>query len=82
MSDYCEQHETNHLDLIDPQRLSCPDCEHERLNSRIAELEANLDRVRGLPDEWRDISYKTTDAYTNLHGCADELQSALGEDDE
>jgi hypothetical protein len=48
---------------------------------RIAELQAKLDRVRGLPEKWRDISYKTTDAYTNLHGCADELQSALGDEE-
>ena len=51
------------------------------LMDRLAELEAKLDRVRGLPEKWRDISYKTTDAYTNLHGCADELQSALGDEE-
>ena len=47
----------------------------------IMELQAKLDRVRGLPEKWRDISYKTTDAYTNLHGCADELESTLGDEE-
>jgi hypothetical protein len=51
------------------------------LNANV-DMAEKLDRVRGLPEKWRDISYKTTDAYTNLHGCADELQSALGDEDE
>ena len=50
------------------------------LNANV-DIAKKLDRVRGLPEKWRDISYKTTDAYTNLHGCADELQSALGDEE-
>ena len=51
------------------------------LEDRIAELEARVQRIGELPDEWRDISRKTTEEYTNLHGCADELQSALGDEE-
>ena len=46
---------------------------------RIRELEAKLDAVEALPQNWRDISYKTTDSYTNLHGCADELEAIIKE---
>ena len=51
------------------------------LNANV-DMAEKLDRVRGLPEKWREISYKTTEEYTNLHGCADELQAALGDEDE
>ena len=64
------------------EREACEEQQyHIYLEERIAELEAKLERVEGLSEKWRTISYKTTDAYTNLHGCADELKSALGDED-
>ena len=54
---------------------------NDELVSERIEMKAKLDRVRGLAEKWRDISYKTTNEYTNLHGCADELQSALGDEE-
>ena len=42
---------------------------------RIAELEAKLDRVRGLPEKWRN-EYAEWD-----NDCADELQCALGDEE-
>jgi len=53
----------------------CPFC-------RTKELEARLQRVGELPERWQEISYKATEDYTDLHGCADELQAALEKDDE
>ena len=52
-----------------------------KLRNERDDLKAQLQRISELPEKWRDISYKTTDAYTNLHGCADELQSALGDEE-
>ena len=60
---------------------SVDDSVWDALLEQVRVLQVKLDRVRGLPEKWRDISYKTTDAYTNLHGCADELESTLGDEE-
>ena len=44
---------------------------------RLEKAEAKLEKVAGLPDKWRDISEKQTQEYTDMDGCADELQSIL-----
>ena len=49
---------------------------------QLKPLQDKLQRIGELPETWRDISRKTTEEYTNLHGCADELQAALEGSDE
>jgi hypothetical protein len=48
-------------------------------------LQAKLDKVRELPEKWRipKSSSEYIEHYAaHVNGCADELQSALGDEDE
>jgi len=51
------------------------------LRERIAELEAQLDAVKKLPEKWR-TRVMQYDAATANDKCAHELEQALGGDDE
>ena len=55
--------------------------EMRKAADRIRELEATLERVRGLPGRWRDhpapISGTSRAEYYALDDCADELEAAL-----
>ena len=56
------------------EAASKKEADHADLYERHTAL---LEKLKALPQKWRDISYKTTDAYTNLHGCADELEAII-----
>jgi hypothetical protein len=55
----------------------CPWCS-------IAKLEAELDRVRELPDKWREQDNMKRHEYDlpQVDDCANELQSALGDEND
>jgi len=55
----------------------------KQLADRIAELKAKLDRVRGLPEKWREDedACAAWEQWRNGAHCADELQSALGDEE-
>ena len=44
---------------------------------RLEKAEAQLALIAELPGKWRDISEKQTQEYTDIYGCADELQAIL-----
>ena len=44
MSEQCTKHRINGKDSVDVRQLVCPDCDNERLNDRIEQLEAKLAR--------------------------------------
>ena len=55
------------------------------LKTRVAELEARLEAVRGLAQEWRDLKYdeqchSLMPIAQVYDSCADELEALLGTD--
>ena len=53
------------------------------VDKRITKLEAQLDKVRSLPNKWREL--ESDDCHTCFgvdgYDCADELQQALEKDE-
>lgn len=82
MSEYCEIHEQDGLDIVDPLRLNCPDCEHLRLSKRIAELEAlvlNLqESLDGCNDNNREFSERFHEDQRKYTALVDGLRDAAG----
>jgi len=86
--DSCDEHETSFL-----KDSYCDDCHIAELEAQLAELfeinnrnvklflkaEAQLEKVRGLPEKWRHEADYLQDE--NILACADELQAILEKDD-
>ena len=50
MSDQCSKHQITGLDLVDGDRLDCPDCEHHRLSEINEALKTQLNELQVAQD--------------------------------